>query len=140
MTSLPQHTPDSGDPEDSPGQVAIVFNERVMQLQQITKKLVTLSKEPVLPELSQVILQRDHLISSLHQLVTEHSLMPDALSKVNQSALEECQNNDKIIQKNLTGFQDKINKQLKEFKSSHVLLQKYKLVSDQPQETRNKKV
>lgn len=109
------------------------------ELLQLTGEILQESQKPDLPDLGQLILQRDQLIQSLTQQ-TQSVLYADLSSENRESiltTLQECKRMDALIIEALKHQRNLAGDNIQALKGAHALLDKYKIQDSEPQGTRS---
>ena len=105
------------------------------QLEQITQTILQLSTGENLPQLNQLILERERIIKACQEIHIES--FTAAQKKCLKSRIDQCQALDLEIQQNMDQFKIEISKQLQHIKQSRNLLGKYHGPANSNQETHN---
>jgi hypothetical protein len=111
-------------------------SERLLsQLEQVTQAILQLSTGENLPQLNQLILEREQIIKACQGIPVE--AYTAAQKKCLKSRIDACQALDLTAHQNMDDFKTEIGKQLRQVKQGQNLLGKYQILKNSNQETHN---
>ena len=102
--------------------------ELARELQRLTTDIQTHVQNPAassLPQLSQLIFQREERLAELTQMGLQQ--LPEAEQAVLLEILQECQGVDSSNEQHLTQYRDNLAAQIRNLKGGQTLLSKYKI-------------
>ncbi len=118
MTATPHYEPD---------QLFQLAQQKVQQLKELTSEIQTQVQNPSLPILSQLMFQRETLLSELIGMGL-HSLPSERLSGL-IFQLEACQTVDPQIESQLRQIHQKLDDTIRQLKNSQNMINRYKISS-----------
>lgn len=105
------------------------------QLEQITQTILPLSTGENLPQLNQLILERERILKACQALPLE-TFTAEQKARL-KSRIDQCQALDLEIQQNMDHYKSQIGSQLRHVKQSQTLLGKYQGPTNSNLETHN---